>query len=245
MKKILLSIMFPAIALMAINPTATALPNIGPLTISWKVTQGPDYLENVTNKVTLIKKGTNVIGTNTVYSFKSTSQIKAFGNGDLLSLLAYSLSDASLTAKGNVLAVGSDNVVYVVNGTNIITNASPVLTVVVTNTVVSGVGTETVTVEKTGTNAATTNYSGTFGATQTSYVKVSYDDSSLITNGTASTFRFIGLTSTVFDSTVEASGAETYTENFNVANGAGTGALRGTNSILGGSVTGGPIKGIE
>ena len=234
MKKLLLSTILPAITLMALNATAAPPPSTGPVTISWKVMQSPP--EEYTNVVTIIKKGTNDVGTNSLSAFKSKIITTTFDNAEVLALLGHSLSN-SFT--GDALAVGVDNIIYVVKGTNIVTNASIVLSVMTSNTVYSGAGSYGQTVEKTGTNSPTTTYSGSSTYTQVSYVKVSYDDSSLITDGTASTFSFVGLSTGAVDATVnKTNGIYAISQNFSLSSGAGVGTIRGTNSVISGSVTG-------
>jgi len=245
MKKLLLSTLVTVTALVAMNATAAYPSNTGPLTISWQVTTGStNGLENITNKSTIIKKGTNAVGTNIVSTFKASSSTKTFNSTSLLDLLAVSLKDSSLTNKGNTLAISNANdtsVILVVNGTNVITNASSVLTVTVINSIAKGVGTETTLTEKSGTNVTTT-YSGTESATYISFVKFAYDDSSVITNGTASTFKFNGVSMDVDDSTIKSNGSEVNTQNFNLTDGSGTGTISGETCIITGGISGGPIK---
>jgi hypothetical protein len=242
MKKFLLSIIVSSVALITLNATAATPPGTGPLTISWKVSQGSPYLEFVTNKTTIIKKGTNDIGTNMVSSYSGAITTSTFDNGSLLDLLGYSFGTSF---KGDALAIDLTNGLYVVKGTNVITNVSSVVSVVLTNGIVSGAATYGQTVETKGTNGPKTTYTGSATQTITSYVKVTYNDTSLVSSN-ASLFRFVGIATTVADSSVnKTDGAESFSENFTLSDGAGTGTIMGTTSIIKGSITGGPLTATE
>jgi hypothetical protein len=252
MKKFLSSTTVQAIALMALiataaPSTATALPSpgVGPLTVSWKVSQGPPYLENTATN-TIIKKGTKIVGTNYITTFKSTVKTSSFDNAALLALLSHSFG-TPFTNNGDALAISAENQVFVVNGTNVVMNVGAVVRVALSGTVDSGAGSYTETVEEAGTNGATkTTYKGSETQNASSYVTVTYNDTSMITDGTGSSFTFAGVSMTAFDATLnKTNGILSYTENFTLSDGAGTGSIRGTNSIITGNVTGGPIKGIE
>jgi hypothetical protein len=253
MKKFVSSTIVPAIALMALAATAapsTAIlvpsSSFGPLTVSWKVSQGPPYLEFVTNKATIIKKGTKVVGTNFTSTFKSTTTTSSFNNAALLALLSHSFG-LSFTNSGDALAISAGNQIFVVNGTNVVANVAAVVTVRFSEPVVSGESSRSQIVEEVGTNGATkTTFNGSETENSSSYVMVSYNDSAMISDGTASSFAFSGVSMTAFDTTLnKTNGIPSFTENFTLSNGGGSGTIGGTNSIITGSITGGPIKGLE
>jgi hypothetical protein len=232
MKTLLLSIMVPAIALMALKATATTLTNSGPLTLSWTITQGPTNIEYVSTTITHTSKETNYT---TNYSAKATT-LPSFQAGALLNLLGHSFGS---NFAGDTLAVDSNGIVWVVtNKKTVIMDASSVVFLDATNTIVSGgaIYTKTIKTTKVGTNnVTTTNVTGTEGQTETSLVTLLYNDSKLITND-ASIFFVGGVATFAIDGSISNTTA-TGTENFMLQNGSGGGKIRGINSIITGSIT--------
>jgi len=240
MKKFLFSMIVPAIALMAFNANAATPPGTSPLTISWKVMQEPPALEISTNTMTTIKSGTNAVGTNYDYTSKSKITTWTFGNAELIALLSHSFSN-SFT--GDTLAIGTNNEIYLVNGTNYVMITYPVLSVTITNTLASGAGTYDITVKRTGTSSPKTNYTGSATESQMSYVIVNYDDSTVIGSGIPTTFTVGGWATTAVDATVNSTnGSYSISRNATMQSGTGYGSIRGTNSLISGSVTAGAIK---
>ena len=221
-----------AISLMALNSNATTLSNVGPLTITWKVAQ-----QGVMSPPTLSTNHTTK-ETNVVSKYKSTITTSIFTDADLLALLTNSFK--TNLAKTDKLVTDGENV-YVVDskGSNVVLDISSVVSVTFETSVYSGAETETVSYQKTNT---TTSAIGTDSGI--SYVKLNYDDSTMITNGTATTFHFDGVSMSAIDfSTTNGYITEQLSENFSVQ-GVGNGTIQGTGSVIWGTITG-SSKGTE
>jgi hypothetical protein len=239
MKKILFSIIFSTIALMTLNATATSLTVKGPITIAWTVYQSAGNTNHSTTNHT-------ATSTNVVTVSKNLSKQFPFNNASLLKLLANSFNT---TFPAGAHLVTDGNTVFVVDktGSNVVLDISSVVSIQFSNNVQSGVGTDT---RITTTNK--TSFSGSGGGTETSYVILKYDDSSLTTaDGTHSTFEFDGLSKGMdSDSFSGTFSGNSFTEkgtkrvSFNLT-GAGAGTIQNTPSVIGGSVIGsasGPIS---
>jgi hypothetical protein len=233
MKKFLVSTVLPAFALLALNANATTLSNSGPLTISWKVTTQALTFSD-TNEPVLSTNHT-AKETNYISKYKATTKTDSFKNADLLELLGYSLS-ATFTNKGDALAVDDGGEIYVVNGANVVANVSPVLKFEFKDTLRSGAEAETVTVEKTGTTniVVSTTTNGMSTETQMGYIELKYDDYGMTNVSLHSAFHVAGVATAAIDYNF---GKNTGTENISLSSGAGSGEIRGTNSIITGSIT--------
>lgn len=230
MKKLILSTIASLVGLLALNANAVTLSNSGPLTISWRFyQQGVEtnmMSTNHTSKETnIVTKGTEKINTFT------------FNTADLLSLLAYSF-DTNF-ASNDKLAIDGNGKVWVVDktGTNVVLDPSSVLSLNFNNTVSAGIDSETQTTKQTGAGAnvmVTNLLSGTGSRSETGFVYLSYDDSSLLTNY-VTTFDIGGLGTSAIDKNF---GTDKGTESVTVSAGAGYGTLYGTNSVISGSITG-------
>jgi hypothetical protein len=246
MKKLLFSATFGAMALLTV-PHATAIPLSpihGPLTISWTINQqllnaAPKYPEpgktNITGTAT--SKTTNVLEILTS-SFTTTP----FNDASLLALLANSF-DTNFPAGTQLVTDG--NTLYVADhtGTNEILDISTVLTVTGTNKVMAGLDTEVQTTTKAGTTRTSV---GTSSGNQ--FIIVSYSDAGLTTkDGTTTTFQFVGVSafSRKGSSSVSTNDVIKVTDSgsFKIT-GSGAGSIRGTNSVIEGTILGTP-KGTE
>ena len=246
MKKFFFSAMFAALALIAV-PRATATPISpihGPLSVSWTIDQqklnaAPKYPEpgktNITGTAT--SKTTNVLEVLTS-SFTTTP----FNNASFLALLANSLN-TSFPAGTQLVTDG--NTVYVADhtGSNAIVDISTVLTVTGTNKVMSGLDTTTRTTTKSGASSVST---GTSSGNQ--FLILSYSDAGLTTtDGTSTTFQFVGVSAFTRKGGSSVSTNEvikvTDSGSFKIT-GSGAGSIRGTNSVIEGTILGTP-KGTE
>jgi hypothetical protein len=231
MKKCLFIAVFSAVVIMALKASATTLSNAGPLTISWKVSQGTNDLDFVTNKVSLIKKGTNVIGTNTLSTYKSKISTSTFKTTDLIALLADAYSYTNLVKTDKLVFDGGK--VYLVDktGTNILLTGSPVLTLSPYDSIASGAESETVTSKLVGTNTTyTTTTTGAATKTEVVYVTLSF-----VATNIATSFTVSGVATGAVDVNLTKG---TATENYTIPNLTGIGTLHGTNSIIEGTFTG-------
>lgn len=224
--------------------TATPLPTgiYGPLTFNWSLlttnlVDAPRYSgagkTNVTGNAA--DKTTNIVQVST-WSSKSTP---SFGNANFLELLANSL-DTTFPA-GAKLIIDNSTDVYVVDhtGTNVITNATAVLTITTTNEIQSGVSTLTQTLKSNYMNETIVA-----SRSRTSIVTIKYDDSGLpTTDGTTSNFKFFGTSTGSGKSTetisagglIKVTGSQSYT-----VHGVGSGTIRGVDYIIQGTIMGQP-----
>jgi hypothetical protein len=219
MKNNFLSAIVPAIALMALNATATTLTNGGALTISWTVTQQQEANTLVSSTTNHTTKATNYVST-----YKAKTATSTFANASLLKLLENSFN--TTFAAGTRLATDQSESVYVVDktGTNVVLDISPVLSVNKTTQLRADSYSSTVSVPKSG--VTTTNITGS--ETLTAYGDLTYDDSSLTTaDGTHSTFQFSGVSTYTADVNKNSGHA-----NFSVQNGAGSGTIRDIPSLI-------------
>jgi len=241
MKKSLFSAMFSAVALIALQATAAPISPIhGPLTIEWTINQQnldhvPKYAGNGKTSVSGAgaSKATNVLQ---IYQYSFTTT--PFKNTSFLHLLENSLNTNFPT--GTKLATDGASV-YVTDstGTNSIVDITPVLTVTSTNGVISGLDTTTQTYKKSGTSATDL---GTSSGNQV--IILNYDDSALTTaDGTFTTFTFLGVSAFTRSGSSKTStnGVVTGSESGSFTiKGNGYGNIRGTGSIIEGTILGSP-----
>jgi hypothetical protein len=247
MKKFLFSATFAAFALIAV-PHATAIPISpihGAVTISWTINQqdlndSPKYPEpgktNITGSAT--SKATNILQVLTS-SFTTTP----FNDASLLALLANSL-DTNFPAGTQLVTDGNNVYVADHTGTNAIVDITTILTVTGTNKVTSGLDTQIQTTTKAGrTSTDVGNSSGN------QFIIVSYSDAGqpATKDGTTTTFQFVGVSafSRKGSSSVSTNDVIKVTDSgsFKIT-GSGYGSIRGTNSVIEGTILGTP-KGTE
>jgi hypothetical protein len=241
MKKNLFSAVFTALALMALRSTATPVPVIhGALTVAWTINQ--QNLDDVDKypglgKTTISGPASNKT-TNVLQISTSTFTTTPFKNANLLELLANSLN--TTFPAGTELVTDGDNV-YVTDhtGTNAIVDISDILTVTSTNEVMAGLTTRIQSSTKAGT---TTTAVGTGSGDQ--FIIINYNDSALTTkDGTTTTFQFAGVSASTHSGSSKVSTNELITikesGSFKLT-GFGSGIIRGTSSIIEGSVVGSP-----
>jgi len=229
MKKFLLSIILPAIALAAFNTHAGTLIGGGALTIA----------------CTVYQQGAETYSTNSTHTGKSTNYTASasegvtsasFKNADLLNLLAFSFG--MTFAKTDTLAVDQFANVYVVDktGSNVVLAVpNNVLSLVFYPSVIKYSYQNSTTISETGSKTipVTSTYTDTTTETDTSILTLSYDDSSMITEN-PSTFTIVGLATYAKDSTATTK-TNTASQNFSFATGTtgtGSGTFRGTNSVI-------------
>jgi hypothetical protein len=246
MKNSLFSAVFSTLALVALQTTATPLPTPinGPVTIAWTIDQ--QNLDDMAKypgdgKTSVSGSGANK-ATNVLQIYTDSFKTISFNNASLLKLLANSLNTTPFPATTKLVTDGS--ALYVVDhtGTNVIASITNVVTVApptnLNAEVTSGVDTTIQTSKKTG-------YSETAveGGSGNQFLIVSYDDSGLTTtDGTTTTFTFYGISaftrsgsSTLSDETVTVKEKGSFT-----IHGQGYGTIRGTNSIISGTIVGSP-----
>jgi len=245
MKKLLFSAVFSTVVLVAAHQAmATPIPIIhGAVTISWTIDQQKtlDVLKYGEDGKTSISGPANNRTTNVLEVTTSSISTAPFNDVNFLDLLENSLDQtfptgAKLVTDGTILYVADHT------GTNAIvepTLLSSILTVTHTNNITAGLETAMEAFTKAG-SSGTAN--GTSSGSE--FVIVNYDDSTQVTkDGTTSVFQFAGVStftrsasekrSTNDIATIKESGS------FKVT-GSGTGTIRGTNSIIAGTILGTP-----
>jgi hypothetical protein len=248
MKISLFSALVSAAVLTGLHASATPLPTtiVGPLTINWtlltaKLVESPKY--PAPGKTTVTGSGfartTNILQ---VYTSSDTST-PGFGNANFLGLLANSLG--MTFPAGTKLVTDGNGGVYVVDhtGTNQIVDSATVakvITVSLENDISSGVRTVTEAIKFSSTNTTSVQ---THAGSQ--FVTLNYDDSALqTTDGTKTTFQFIGISASSSKSTETTSSASANdvvkgSGSFTI-HGYGSGTIRDQNHLIQGTIMGTP-----
>jgi hypothetical protein len=235
MKEILFSALCTAIAMFASNARAQTLTSKGTVSFSWTV-----YQQKTSTNYSL----TNHTGTTVV----STTSVKAksftLSNASIIALLANSF-DTTFPAGSKLVfseSGGPIGSIYLVDktGTNVVQDISSVVSATSPGDVGGYLSTTTDNDETTETNY-TTRASGTYAE----YVTFNYDDSAQATaDGTQSVFVFNGISkgSQSYNSTepvTNSTPTTTATERVSfTVTGVGYGTIRGTNSVISGTVLG-------
>ncbi len=241
MKKFLFSTLVSATTLTGIYASATPLPStiVGPLTFSWtlttaKLVNSPKYPGAGKSTVTGSGFGmtTNILQ---VYTSSDTTT-PGFGNANFLELLSNSFGIAFPTGS-KLLTDGGTNVFVVDHtGTNVIVDASSVLTVTPSNSVSSGVDTVTTAIKYSSTNS--TRVQSQSGS---QFIVINYDDSAKPTSDSTKTiFEFVGLSASSSKSTETTSNTNDVLKasgTFTV-HGFGSGTLRGRDYLIQGTIMG-------
>ncbi len=229
MKKLIVSLMFSAIAFAGYNAAAqTIIPEAFKFSATVEA-QLSNTFNNPTYTTTHSSTGTgSKLTTVTNYTTNAVTTLTkpvTLNDNKLVEMLAYSLS--TTFARGSSLVIDSYYNIYVLSGTNY-TSVSSVLTITPENILYSGKEKATTTVTTKGTNV-TTKYSGGEALTETIAGKLTYDDSSLKTNG-VTTFHVYGIAKAAYD--IVDGATNITTGNFSVTGGVGTGIISNTPSIL-------------
>lgn len=227
MKKIALLAVVPLFALMAFNTRAVPLGASG--TATFTVTAFAQEYSGVTASV---RTNHTTTTTNVTTITKSKATNAPIDSKFVLRLLANSFKTNFPTGAKLIMSGVGAYSFFVVDssGSNILLDASSVLSIVDNVSVNSGISTFIATTTRTA-----TKYSGNNTQAFTEYVTLTYDDATLTTtDGTHTNFQLSGILADMYSENVRT--AKT-TESVTL-HGAGTGTIQGkTNIILKGTIT--------